>query len=172
MPGRRIPPDIMGYLGPCRQPRGFVEKVLEQCSLAKLEGELTDFAPLVVIMTLVTEEFGSKSFDDPKVRKAWCRVIQRLQADTSLLEHNNFIPCRRCNQAFEPVVDEKLLTLFLTWRETRGPQDLVAIHLCPGCGGQIEAKQTTTQEDNDGLEPGTVDDDEVWADSMVEEYDF
>src|SRR4051812_12453051 len=99
MPGRRIPPEIMGYLGPCRQPRGFVEKVLEQCSLAKLEGELTDFAPLVVIMTLVTEEFGSKSFDDAKVRKAWCRVIQRLQADTSLLEHNKFIPCRRCNQA-------------------------------------------------------------------------
>jgi len=150
-----------------------VEKVIEQCVLAKLEGELTDFAPLVAIMQMVTEEFGSKSFGDPKVRKAWCRVIERLQADTSLLEHNRFIACRRCHQEFEPVVGETLLTLFLQWREGRTPQDLVAIHLCPACGGRIEAKRTRPREaDRDGLEPETVDEDEEWADGLVEEYDF
>jgi hypothetical protein len=141
--------------------------------MAKLEGELTDFAPFVAIMQMVTEEFGSKSFDDPKVRKAWCRVIERLQADTSLLEHNRFIPCRRCNQEFEPVVGEKLLTLFLKWRERRTSQNLVAIYLCPACGGQIEAKQARIrEEDEQGLGPETIADDEQWADRLIEEYGF
>ena len=45
--------------------------------------------------------------------------------------------------------------------------------LCPACGGRIEATQTRPRkEDRDGLEPETVDDDEEWADGMVEEYDF
>ena len=151
----------------------FAEKVVERCSMVKLDGGLLDFAPLVAVMELVTEEFGTKSFDEPRVRKAWCRVIEAFQAENDLLEHNSFIPCRRCNQEFEPVVGEKLLTLFLKWHKTRAPKALVAVHLCPACGGQIEGKQVRTRkEDVDGLEPGTVDDDEAWADSLVEEYDF
>ena len=173
MPGRRIPPDILGYLGPCRQPRGLVEKVIDQCGLAKLEGELTDFAPLVVVMEMVTEEFHRKSFDDPKVRKAWCRVIQRLQEDTSILKHNAFLPCRRCDQEFQPVVDERLLALFLAWHETRSTKDLIAIHLCPACGGMIGAKITRTiEDDNDGdfetPAPWSIADDEEWAERLLE----
>ena len=38
MPGRRIPPEIMGYLGPCRQPRGFIAKVIEQCGSPNTSG--------------------------------------------------------------------------------------------------------------------------------------
>jgi hypothetical protein len=61
-------------------------------------------------MEMVTEEFHRKSFDDPKIRKAWCRVIQWLQQDTSILEHNAFLPCRPCDQELQPVADERLLT--------------------------------------------------------------
>jgi hypothetical protein len=174
MPGRRIPPEIMGYLGPCRQPRGFVEKVIDQCGLAKLEGELGDFEPLIVVMALVTEEFHRKSLDDPKVRKAWCTVIQRLQEDASILEHNKFIACRRCDQEFEPLVDERLLTLFLAWHKTRSTKDRIAIHLCPACGGTIEAKATRKyDEDSNASYLRSVEDEDEWADTLLEGgYDF
>lgn len=153
-----------------KRPSGFVEKVIDRCVGAKLEYELSDFASLLAVMELVTEEFGTKSFKDPKVREAWCRVIEQFQADDSLLEHNRFIPCRRCNQEFEPVVGEKLLTLFLKWHKSRTTKNLVAIHLCPACGGKIEAKLTRTREDDeDGLGPGMPVDDDEWAYGLFED---
>jgi hypothetical protein len=133
---------------------------------------LTDLDPLVVIMEMVPQEFEGKSFDDSKVRKASRRVIQELQADTSLLEHNKFIPRRRCKQAFEPVVDDKLLTRFLAWHESGDTQDLIAIHQCPACGGQIGAKQIKLYYgDFHTPEPGTIDDD-TWASSLLEHSNF
>ena len=141
--------------------------------LAKHFGSvLTDFDPLVVVLALVNEEFHRKTFDDPKVRKAWCTVIQRLQEDTSILQHNKFISCRRCDQEFEPLVDERLLTLFLAWHKTRSTKDLIAIHLCPACGGTVGTKLTRTMKDDYGWDfdnpaPWSIEDDEEWAERWL-----
>lgn len=152
MPGRRIPPQIMAYLGNCREPNGTVEKVVEQCGLGKFMGDegLTTYDPLVVVMDLVTEEFLGlkKSFKSPITRKNWSEAMRRLQEDISILEQNPFIPCRCCDQAFEPVIDEVLLSLFLAWYKSRRTEDLLAIHRCPACGGQIKAQRTKVYKED------------------------
>ncbi len=168
MPGRQIPPEIRAYLGPCREPRGLVEKVIEECGLAKLTGDsgLTDFDPLVVILTLVTSEIEGrgKSLDEPRVRRAWCEIVQRVQNDEAGLDHNSFLPCRFCDQAFEPVVDETLLALFLAWHRHGGTANLLAIHRCPACGGTLAAKETRQYEgDMHTPEPGHERTDEEWV---------
>ena len=168
MSNRQIPPEIAAHLGPTREPRGFVEKVIEQCHLAKLQDEFQDFAPLAAAMELVMDEFESKSFAKPNVRKAWCRVVQYLQDDDDILEHNRFIPCRRSSQEFDPVVDNKLLEVFLIWYESRSSSDLVKIHLCPNCGGKVDALRS--RERNEVESESDFESDDEWADWMAEEY--
>lgn len=118
MPNRRVPQHLLDYLGPCRQPDTPAEKVVEQCHLAKFEedGTLSDFDPLIVIMHLVAEEVRGLRLSPhgPKGRKAWIEAMSAVQTD-GVLEHNTCIPCRYCDQAFEPVIDKKLLKLYLTW---------------------------------------------------------
>ncbi len=176
MPGRRIPSQLMAYLGTCRPTRGLVEKVVEQCGLAKLMGNagLTDYDPLVVILHLVTEEIlaRGKSLDDPKIRKAWLRIVRRIQ-DEDDLEHNAWIPCRYCDQAFKPLVGEKLLALYLKWHRSYSTEDLLAIHRCPACGGTIKAKSTKTYKgDMHTPAPGSVADDDDWRRRLLEYSEF
>lgn len=172
MPGRRIPPQIAAYLGPCREPDSPAEKVVEQCGLAKLMGDerLTDYDPLVVVMHLVTEEVEGLrlSLKKAKGRKAWGAAMTILQKGHQL-EHNTFIPCRTCDQAFEPVIDDELLTLFLTWYESHNVQDLLTIHRCPQCGGRLKAVRTKPYKgDMHTPEPGSVENDEEWAESLLQ----
>ena len=55
-----------------------------------------------------------------------------------------FFPCRWCDTAFEPVIDEKLLMFFPLLDENARPGgDLLAIHQCPSCGGDLEVKRAT-----------------------------
>ena len=86
---------------------------------------MIDFAPLVVIMSRVAEMIVRRggTFDKPKALKVWSEAISMVQSvDCDSFEHNTFIPCRSSDQAFEPVVDEVLVTLFLEW---------YGRHVCP-----------------------------------------
>jgi hypothetical protein len=176
MPRRRnIPPEIRAYLGPCREPESAAEIVVEQLTLGKLTGDagLTDYDPLVVVMGLVAEvvrELGL-SPKGRKGRKVWCEAVQVLQDHDSILEHNTFLPCRWCDQAFEPVIDDKLLALFLAWHESAATEDLLALHRCPACGGQLAAKRAK-KYDGDGHTPppGSVASDEEWAELLLRDH--
>jgi hypothetical protein len=163
----------MEYLGPCRQPVTVAENIIEQCGLAKFMGDagLTDFDPLIKVMHLVAEEVEGLrlSLAKPKGRKAWCEVMTRLQEDDSILEHNLFIPCRSCDQAFEPVVDDRLLKVFLAWYRSFAVSDLLAIHRCPACGGKLAAKRTKTYRgDFHTPAPGSPASDEQWAELLLQ----
>ena len=61
-------------------------------------------------------EGSGLSLEKPEGRKVWRESLQMLQIDNGTLEHNTFLPCRTCDQAFEPAIDEVLLDLF--WRGT------------------------------------------------------
>src|ERR1700681_903970 len=112
MPGRRLPDMIGDYLGECRPARTAVEKVMEQCGLAKFMGDwgLTDFDPLIVVMTLMTEEVIGLRLNLKKKhgRKVWLAAMAALQEGDAYLEHNETIPCRWCDKAFIPVIDDGL----------------------------------------------------------------
>jgi hypothetical protein len=172
MPGRRIPREIRAFLGPCQEPESPAERVVEQCGLAKLMGDagLTDYDPLVVVMHLVAEESRGLGFslDAPEGREVWCEALTALQA-TSELEHNAFLPCRTCDQAFEPVVNDTLLALFLTLEKYHRARDLVALHRCPSCGGCLTAKRTKQYRgDMHTPTPGTVTSDLAWAEALLQ----
>jgi hypothetical protein len=149
---------------------GLVEKIIEDCCGAKLLGNVAgDREPLVEIMDMVTDMFRRKrkSLKDPQVRKAWCQVIEKLQKeDGRVLNHKTFMPCGRCDQEFEPVVTERLLKLVPTYRRTRSYEDLMAILLCPACGGPVRAKRTMTRTSSDLR---SVKNDDV-CESLVEEF--
>jgi hypothetical protein len=173
MPNRRLPSQIAAYLGPCEESETIVEEIVEQCSLAKLtdDGGLTDYDPLVVIMSVVEEKVRGMGFalTTQEGRKAWCDVLTELQDNSGMLEHNTSIPCRSCDQAFEPVVDDTLLTLFLAWHNLRRVKDLLAIHRCPSCGGKISAKRIKKYEgDMHTPKAGSVTDDFEWAEQLLQ----
>ena len=91
MPGRRIPPQIMAYLGNCREPNGTVEKVVEQCGLGKFMGDegLTTYDPLVVVMDLVTEEFLGLTPEESAIvelRVTVARAVRRLREGQGLTQ--------------------------------------------------------------------------------------
>lgn len=165
MPGRRM------------KAKEFVRKVIEQCAMGKMVGDsgLTDYDPLVVVLAFVTEvvEEQGKSMAKPKVQKAWLRIVSRIQDGDGCLEHNVFIPCRNCDQAFEPVVDETLLKLFMAWRQSLSSKDLVAIHRCPSCGGTIGVKRMKRYEaDGHTPEPVYAGSDEEWAELLLQHCQY
>jgi hypothetical protein len=163
---------IGAYLGSCRKPETPVEKVIEQCILGKQMGDagLTDFDPLITVMNLVADETRGLrlSLNGPKGRRTWCEAVAELQVNKSL-EHNRFIPCRSCDQAFEPVIDDALLDLFLPWYWSRNVLALLAIHRCPACGGQLKAKCTKKYHgDMHTPAPGSISSDEEWARQLLQ----
>jgi hypothetical protein len=167
MPNRRVPRLLADYVGPYREAKTLTEKVVEQCGLGKLmhDAGLTDFDPLIVVMRLVTEEILClcPSLDRPKTRSAWCEAMRTLQQENHYLEHNRFIPCRFCDSAFEPEIDDDLLTLYLKWHDSQRLDDFLAIHRCRGCGGQLKALQTRKYKgDMHTPTPGSVQDDREW----------
>lgn len=149
---------------------------VDDCIQGKFDGELglLDFDPLIIVMNRVAEVIHSRtgSFDQPEHKEAWLLALEEIQVGEGL-EHNNYIPCRRCDQAFEPVVDETLLDLFLKWEKSGAPADLLAIHRCPDCGGQLKAKRTKQYKgDWHTPEPGSIDDDRKWAEYLLRNYEF
>jgi hypothetical protein len=177
MPNRKVPQHIRDYLGPCREPETPAEKVVEQCHLAKFEGDgtLSDFDPLIVIMHLVAEEVRALrlSVEGHKGRQAWIEAMIDIQND-GVLEHNTRIPCRYCDQAFEPVIDKKLLKLYLTWEKSRTVADFLAIHQCPACGGTITATKPPQSYEGDDNTPEPIwkGSDEMWMVHMLMETDL
>lgn len=175
MPGRRIPSEILSFLGPCREAESATEKIVEQCGLAKLMGEgLTDNDPLIVVMNLVAVEVRGLglSLYEPEGRKTWCEAMHELQGNY-YLEHNTLLPCHRCDQAFEPVIDEALLTLFLSWFKKQSTKTLLSIHLCPACGGQLAAKRTKQYKgDYHTPAPGSCSSGEDWAETLLQYSHF
>ena len=141
-----------------------VHKIVDRCLGQKFDGCLTDFDPLVAVMEMVVEIIGEKRLrENPKARRMWVRVLEILQKGGEL-EHNKLIPCRFCDTAFEPLVDEQLLDLCLTWLESYETSDLLAIHRCPSCGGTLKILNSTKYE-GDGFTPipGTIDNDDEWS---------
>ncbi len=173
MPGRRLPPQILAYLGPCRAPETDADRVVEQCQMSKLMDDypLSDYDPLIVVMHLVAEEVRGLglSLKGPKGSKVWIEAMAYFQADSSSLEHNTRIPCRYCNHAFEPTIDTKLLRLYLVWEESRDDSDFLSIHRCPGCGGSIQPANTVETYDGDmhTYEPVWDGSDKVWIDQIL-----
>jgi len=155
-----------------RTPQEIAEKIVEECGWGKITGSLglTDGDPLVVVMYRVAQKIRNRggSFEKAKARKVWCRALTMLQEYDDTLEHNTFIPCRWCDQAFEPVIDDRLLTLFLRWYNSSDSTDLLAIHRCPACGGQIGAKRTKPYHgDMHTPQPGSVENDDAWVDLLL-----
>ena len=148
----------------------MAEKLDERCYFAKLKRTaLTDYDPLVVIAALMFREIGNLDLDwnEPRVRKAWCMALEGIQTSGSLGQ-NAFIPCRFCDQAFEPVVDENLLQLSLEYYETQELKTLLRIHRCPSCGGALKTIKTKTYRgDMHTPEPGTIQDDEQWREHLL-----
>src|ERR1043166_1596095 len=92
-------------------------KVIEAISWGRCirSNGLTDFAPLVSLMYHVAAEIERRggSFDKPKARKVWLKAMAELQEGNGWgIEQNHRVPCRYCNRAFWPVIDEQLLELF------------------------------------------------------------
>jgi hypothetical protein len=165
---------ILEHLGPYREVETPVEKVIEQCNLAKLEGDwrLSDYDPLVVVMDLVTEEVRGLGLSPkgPKGSAVWIESVTKLQEPDVVvdIEQNRFIPCRTCNRSFRPSIDRNLLKLFLGWQATGTVEDLIAIHRCQRCGGTItELEHKTYEGDWHTPEPGTVADDREWARELL-----
>jgi hypothetical protein len=161
---------ILEHLGASREVETPVEKVIEQCDLAKLDGDwrLSDYDPLVVVMDLVTEEVRGLGLSPkgPKGSAVWIESMEHLQAPNALvgIEHNRFAPCRTCDKSFRPAIDRHVLKLFLTWQATGRVEDLLAIHRCQRCGGTITELEVKPYEgDWHTPEPGTVADDREWA---------
>jgi hypothetical protein len=158
-----------------RSIKELAKVVEERCAWSKLTSSdgLIDFDPLVVVMCLVDRKCKEEGLKNGQAREVWFAVMTRLQANEYRLEHNRFIPCRYCDQAFEPVIDDKLLTLFLKWDGSRDVKDLLAIHRCPACGGQLVAKRTKKYEgDMHTPEPGSIsmEYDEDWAGILLEYF--
>jgi hypothetical protein len=165
---------ILEHLGAYRELETPVEKVIEQCSLAKLDRDwrLSDYDPLVVVMDLVTEEVRGLGLSPkgPKGSAVWIESMERLQAPDVLvdIEHNRFVPCRTCDRSFRPVIDRNILKLFLAWQATGKVEDLLAIHRCQRCGGTITELDAKPYEgDGHTPEPGTVADDREWARELL-----
>lgn len=148
-------------------------QAIDAVAREKMQGDLTDSAPLVSIMYLVADEIGKEELLALQERacKAWCEAMKQIQEGVLILEHNEFLPCRWCDQAFEPVVDEDLLLVFLVWYEEHhsGTEAFLALHRCPACEGKIKAKQVKTyMGDMYTPKPGSIENDEWWADKLLE----
>lgn len=156
----------------------IVSDVIERMQGGKFTGSLglTDFDPLVVVMNRLAWVMENKgaTFDKPKARKVWLLATMEIQEDSFIVEHNRFTPCRYCETAFEPVVDDRLLDLFLAWNESIGSTEkLLDIHRCEGCGGTIKSKGTKKyQGDFHTPEPGSIDDDELWCHDLLQHHWF
>ncbi len=171
MSKRQLPAEIRAYLGPCQELESEVEEILEQCSLAKSCGELTDFDPLIAIMSLVADEVINLGYQLASLpgKQLWIKALTFIQDGDEGLDHNEFLPCRFCNQAFKPVIDDKAFSMFVAWRESCSYQDLIAIHRCPACDGQLQAVQGTVYSgDFHTPEPGTVSSDREWAQLLLQ----
>jgi hypothetical protein len=151
----------------------IADKIVEALSWQKLSGGgvFTDYDPLVVIMYHVARKIENRggSFDKPEARTVWLKAVEALQEDNLLLEHNDHFPCRYCSLEFAPVIDERLLEAFLTWYRSMSTENLLAIHRCLNCGGQIRARHTKVYTgDFHTPAPGTVEDDDAWCESLFE----
>jgi hypothetical protein len=151
----------------------IADEIAQACGWDKLTGRrgMDDFIPLVVVMVRVAQRIEERggSFKKSKARWVWCEAMRVFQEDNSLLEHNSCIPCRTCDQAFEPVIDDALLTLFLAWHESCGLDDFLAIHRCPTCDGTLKAERTVQYEgDFYTPPPGSVADGKEWAERLLE----
>jgi hypothetical protein len=136
---------------------------------------LVDYSPLLAVMYIVAYEIRERgaSFDKPKARRVWIEVMTKVQDEWRCSDHNSHIPCRSCDQAFRPVIDDALLTMFLPWYETRTNESLIAIHRCPSCGGSIAATDTKTYDgDYHTPDPGSIDDDDEWAETLLDHVEM
>ena len=178
MSKRRLAQEILSNRVSSRKPdTGATKKVVEECGWAKFTDSvgLTDYDPLVTVMHLVTREVRKLGLSPkgPKGSQVWREAMEILQRDTGILEHNKLIPCRTCDEAYEPVVDDTLLRLFLAMEKSCTPKNLISIHRCPACGGQIAAKSTKKYEgDMHTPSPGSVEDDLEWANTLMRHCSF
>jgi hypothetical protein len=157
-----------------RSSKEIARIVVDRIGWDKMMGNscLTDFDPLVTVMCLIANEIGEKNIVKPKGQKVWLEAMQDIQEDGGAIENNPFFPCPHCDQSFEPVIDEQTFKLFLQWYQTRGTEDLVALHKCPKCGGQVQAKRIQINKgDMHTPEPGYAKSDEHWAELLLEHCD-
>lgn len=154
-----------------RTSQEMADEVVERLRWGKLTGSLglTDFDPLVYVMYHAARAFKEGRLrHKPKAREAWCEAIRMIQEDVAL-DHNPCLPCHKCDTAFEPVVDDKLLDLFLAWFDSFSNEALLAIHTCPACGEQIGALRTKKYKgDMHTPTPDSAKSPEHWAEILLE----
>lgn len=171
MGNRSLPKIVRDHLGPCRQPETMVEHIVEQCGLEKFMGQsFTDNDPLVFVMDLVAEEVRDLDFkiESPVGRIVWQEAMKQLQAGEGYLEHNTYLPCRLCDQAFEPVVNNRLFERFLPWHQTGTYEYLLQLHQCEACGGDVAAEKVVNYKgDMHTPSPHSIDDDDDWCDALL-----
>lgn len=180
VPGRRVPDEILPYLGQCRELGTTVEAVLDQVLLTKEfgDGVLSDFDPLVVLMELVAQEVQARPLSPrgPRGGRVWMDAMVELQETRlssdgrrgQMVEHNRFLPCRTCDRAFRPEVNRELVKVFMSWSASRSAEDLVAIHRCQACGGSLTELETRVyQDDYHTPEPGYEGTDAEWAQRLL-----
>lgn len=144
------------------------QKIIEALVWSKEIGEGGgDFEPLITVMDAVAEEIGNSKLSKRSGRKLWIEVMKDLQLSGEL-EHNQMIPCRYCDTAFEPVVSDQLLDLFLAWRHSQKSLDLLLIHRCQACGGKLETVRSCKYDgDFYTPRPGSIVDDVQWTSSIL-----
>lgn len=117
MPDRSVPSMLESYLGVSREPEADVERVVDQCGFAKMQGELT--------LRPFHRDHGLGSTGGEGTR----RLCDRTEgAEPGLGPSANSIrsgageraqrvsPLQFCDKAFKPKVNRWLLELFLKWR--------------------------------------------------------
>lgn len=132
---------------------------------------LTDFDPMVTVMCLLANEIGDENLKKPKGKNVWIEAMKEIQKGDSI-ENNPRIPCRACDQAFTPIIDDVIFDLFVRWYESRRTSDLLAIHKCKACGGTANASATQKYKgDMHTPEPGNAKSDDHWAEMLLEHCD-
>lgn len=150
---------------------GIVEIIIDRLIGYRSNGILfqKDFTPLITLMLLVADEIDVENLVKPKGQQVWQMVVQAFQEDHMGLSHNSFLPCHCCDQAVQPVIDDTLFRLFLRWYQARNWRNLVALHQCPKCGGEVRPKKTRTYEgDTYTPPPGSVKNGREWAKRLLE----
>lgn len=147
-----------------------------QDNVDEICSEMIDNSPLVAVMWIVAYQIvqSGGSFAKPKCRKAWIDLMETIQyEERRVSDHNRYLPCRYCDQAFVPKIDESLLECFLEWYSTVSPDKLVALHKCQKCGGKIESIHVKTYEgDFHTPEPFSVSDDDEWQEILMSHTDL
>ena len=166
----RAPYDLLPVENAWFELEFHVDRIVELCELEKFTGSyFTDYDPLISVMSFLGYEVRDTgvSLDSDVGCYLWKAALEKLQCSPAM-QHNSNIPCRKCNNAFAPVVDDTLFEMFLKWFRNDTTDNVLAIHCCPDCGGRLIAESTRSYDgDMHTPPPEKINDDEEWAEHLT-----